>query len=123
MVAGVVFDGRTLYHDEVYTTDRTSLAGSFYGFESDTCNIQGYEWAVGTEAFGTNILTYTNYGVVMEDESHGYMQVHTELFENSVYYITVRAITGCRDEYIVASSNGITLDTKSPTVTFSKKNR
>ena len=120
-VAGVVFDGRTLYEDEKYTVDRTSLAGSFYGFESDSCNIQGYEYAVGTKEFGSDIQTYTRYGVVMEDETHGYMQFHKELHENSVYFLTVRAVTGCRGEFIVASSNGITLDTKSPVVTFTEK--
>ena len=120
-VVGVVFDGRTLYEDEKYTVDRTSLAGSFYGFESDSCNIQGYEYAVGTEEFGSDIQTYTRYGVVMEDDTHGYMQLNKQIRENSAYFITVRAITGCRDEFIVASSNGITLDTKPPVVTFSEK--
>ena len=120
-VAGVVFDGRTLYEDEKYTVDRTSLAGSFYGFESDSCNIQGYEFAVGTKEFGSDIQTYTRYGVVMDDNTHGYMQLNKELRENSGYFLTVRAITGCRDEFIVASSNGIILDTKSPVVTFFEK--
>ena len=117
-VPGIVFDGRTVYHDSQYTVDRTSLAASFYGFESESCNIIGYEWAIGTETFGTNVLTYTNYGVVMQNHTHGYMQIHTELYENTKYFVTVRAVTGCRDQYILSSSDGIVLDTTAPTLSF-----
>ena len=120
-VPGVVFDGRRLYEDEEYTFDRSSLAASFYGFESESCNILRYEWAIGKEAYGTDILTYTNYGLVMQNFTHGHMQIHIGLSENVKYFITVRAVTGCREEYIVSSSNGITLDTTPPVVTFIDK--
>ena len=117
-VPGTVFDGRTVYHDSQYTTDRTSFAASFFGFESESCNIIGYEWAIGTEAFATNVLTYTNYGIVMQNVTHGYMQINNELYENTKYFVTVRAVTGCRDQYIISSSDGIILDTTPPTVSF-----
>ena len=117
-VPGVVFDGRNSYEDSRFTMDRTSLAASFYGFESESCNIIGYEWAIGTEAYGTNVLSYTNYGLVMFNESHGYMQINVELYENTQYFVTVRAVTGCKDQYILSSSDGITLDTTSPSVLF-----
>ena len=117
-VAGIVFDGRTLYEDETYTYDQTSLAASFYGFESESCNINSYEWAVGTEPYGTDIFTYTNYGLVMENETHGYMQIHEGFSENTKYFVSVRAVTGCMDEIIVSSSNGIIVDTSPPTITF-----
>ena len=117
-VPGVVFDGRTMFKDAQYTFDRTSLAASFFGFESESCNILYYEWAIGTEAFGTSVLTYTNYGVVMHNATYGFMQIHTDLYENTKYFITVRAVTGCRDQYILSSSDGITLDTMPPSVSF-----
>ena len=117
-VPGIVFNGRLLYEDEIYTFDRTSLAASFYGFESESCNINSYEWAIGTEPYGTDVFTYTNYGVVMKNETHGYMQIHRELHEDTTYFVTVRAVTGCRDEFILSSSDGITLDTTPPSVTF-----
>ena len=117
-VPGIVFDGRSVYQDEMYTYDRTSLAASFYGFESESCNIIGYEWAIGTAAYGTDVLTYTNYGVVMQNETHGYMQIHTELYENTKYFVTVRAVTGCHEQYILSSSDGITLDRTPPTIRF-----
>ena len=117
-VPGVVFDGRNFYEDSKYTIDRTSIAASFYGFESESCNIIGYEWAIGTEAYGSSVLSYTNYGLVMFNETHGYMQINVELYENTEYFVTVRAVTGCRDQYILSSSDGMTLDTSSPTVVF-----
>lgn len=117
-VPGIIFDGRNLYQDEMYTTDYTSIAASFYGFESESCNIISYEWAVGTSEYGTDIQTYTSYGLVMLNETHGQSQIHIELFEDTKYYITVRAVTGCRDEYILASSDGITLDRVPPEVIY-----
>ncbi|XP_053407458.1 uncharacterized protein LOC123547213 isoform X2 [Mercenaria mercenaria] len=117
-VPGIVFDGRNLYVDEMYTTDYTSIAASFYGFESESCNIISYDWAIGTTEYGTDIQTYTNYGLVMLNETHGQCQIHIELFEDTTYYITIRAVTGCRDEYILSSSDGITLDRIPPEVTY-----
>ena len=117
-VPGVVFDGRNIYQDSKYTTDRTSIAASFYGFESESCNIIGYEWAIGTEAYGSSELSYTNYGLVMVNKTHGFMQINMELFEYAQYFVTVRAVTGCRDQYILSSSDGIVLDITSPTVEF-----
>lgn len=117
-VPGIVFDGRTLYEDEMYTTDHTSIAASFYGFSSESCNIISYEWAIGTTEYGTDVLFYTNYGVVMNNDTHGQCQIHTELFEDTKYYITIRAVTGCQEEYILSSSDGITLDRKAPDVIY-----
>ena len=117
-IPGVVFDGRSVYHDEMYTFDHTSLAASFFGFESKRCNILGYEWAIGTEFYGSDVLSYTNYGIVMQNKTHGYMQVHIDLMENRHYFVTVRASTGCKQQYILSCSDGITLDTKPPKITF-----
>lgn len=117
-VPGIVFDGRSLFMDESFTTDHTSIAASFYGFESESCSIVSYDWAIGTSEFGTNILTYTDFGLVMLNETHGQAQIHTELIENVQYFITVRAVTGCHDEYIVSSSDGIVLDRTAPAVQF-----
>ncbi|WAR20843.1 hypothetical protein MAR_014817 [Mya arenaria] len=117
-VPGIVFDGRNLYEDEAFTIDYTSIAASFYGFESDSCDIIGYDWAIGTTEFGTDVLSYTDFGLVMNNKSHGQCQIHTELFEDVTYYISVRAVLGCHEEYIVSCSDGITLDRIAPAVTF-----
>ncbi|KAH3708787.1 hypothetical protein DPMN_068246 [Dreissena polymorpha] len=120
-IRGVVFDGRSLFEDESFTTDHTSIASSFYGFESESCDIIHYDWAIGRTEFGTDILTYTNYGLVMLNDTHGQCQIHIELFEDVTYYITVRAVTGCpnkKEKYIVSSSDGITLDRVAPKAIF-----
>ncbi|WAR20850.1 CRB-like protein [Mya arenaria] len=117
-VPGIVFDGRNLYEDEAFTIDHTSIAASFYGFESDSCDIIGYDWAIGTTEFGTDVLSYTDFGLVMNNKSHGQCQIHTELFEDVTYYISIRAVLGCHEEYIVSCSDGITLDRIAPAVTF-----
>jgi hypothetical protein len=44
------------------------------------------------------------------------------LFEDTKYFITIRAITGCQDEYIVSSSDGITLDRIPPEVLYEIEN-
>lgn len=117
-IPGVVFDGRNRFTDDMYTIDHTSIAASFHGFESERCNIVSYDWAIGTSEYGTDIQTFTKYGLVMLNDTHGQCQIHTELFEDTTYYITVRAVTGCNDEYILSSSDGITLDRNPPTIIF-----
>ncbi|KAL4222207.1 hypothetical protein ACF0H5_018245 [Mactra antiquata] len=117
-IPGIVFDGRNLYQDEAYTIDHTSIAASFYGFESESCNIISYDCAIGTSEYGTNIQTYTTQGLVMLNDTHGQCQIHTELFEDTTYYVTIRAVTGCDDQFILSSSDGITLDRVAPTVIF-----
>lgn len=117
-VPGTVYDGRQAMQDNVYTRDKTSIGISFSGFESQTCNIIGYEWAVGTEPYLTDILTFTDYGIVMLNESEGHAQISLELYESQTYYATVRARTGqmCKQEFIMSVSDGITLDSNGPDI-------
>ncbi|WAQ98196.1 hypothetical protein MAR_022569, partial [Mya arenaria] len=117
-VPGIIFDGRDLYEDEAFTIDHTSIAASFFGFGSEECDIIGYDWAIGTTEYGTDVQSYTDYGLVMKNKTHGQCQVHTELFEDLLYYISIRAVLGCRKEYVVSCSDGITLDRIAPAVIF-----
>lgn len=122
-VPGKVFDGRQLLVDNDFTKDKTSLAMSFIGFESESCNIVQYEWAVGYQPFVYDVLPFTDYGIVMRNESFGQGQIHLRLYEDSTYYITVRARTGynCKvGQYIVSTSDGIKLDTTPPEVKITK---
>ena len=118
-VAGTIRDGRTA-EDEDFTNDKTSIAITFSGFSSDACGIDGYEWGVGTSPFSTDVMPFTDYGLVVDDDGNGFAQAHFMLFEGQKYYSTVRAKTGhnCREEFIVASSDGVTVDTTPPSVTF-----
>ena len=120
-VPGTVYDGRDKFNDNDYLFDKTSIAMTFGGFESEACNIVGYEWAVGTKPYYSDVLPYTDYGIVLLNDTHGQGQIHLQLYEDSTYYISVRAETGhncgtCK-EYIVSCSDGIKIDSKEPMVT------
>ena len=119
-VPGVVFDGRDMLKDADFQHDKYSIAASFIGFESEACNIVGYEWAVGSKPYYSDKLPFTDYGIVMHNTTFGHAQIHLDLYESETYYVLVRARTGhrCKDEYIVSSSNGIMVDTRPPTYTF-----
>jgi len=117
-VPGIVFDGNKLYEDVSFTNDHTSVSASFYGFESEACNIISYDWAIGRTEYGTDVMTYTEYGLVMNNNSHGQAQIHLELYEDVKYFVSVRAATGCAGQYIVSCSDGIILDRKAPEVSF-----
>jgi hypothetical protein len=118
-IPGTVYDGREILSDEDFTFDRTSLAMSFSGFESEACNIVQYEWAIGYKPFTYDVLPFTDYGIVMHNASCGQGQVHISLYEDSTYFVTVRAKTGFNcptGEFILSSSDGIKLDTTAPKI-------
>ncbi|XP_061177745.1 uncharacterized protein LOC133186528 [Saccostrea echinata] len=119
-VPGIIFDGRNLLKAEDYQIDKTSIAMSFTGFESEACNIIGYNWAVGSSPYFTDILPYTEYGIVLRNKTVGHAQIHLKLFEAETYFVTVRAKTGhnCRESYIVSTSNGIKIDSSPPKFVF-----
>ena len=118
-VAGVVKDGRE-EEDGDFSKDKTSIAATFSDFSSDACGIVGYEWGIGTAPFATDVMPYTDYGLVVDDDGNGFAQAHIMQFEGQQYYSTVRARTGhgCSEEYIVSSSDGFVLDTTPPTANF-----
>ena len=120
-VAGVVLDGRS-GHDEDFTNDKAAIAVTFFNFSSPACGIEGYDWGVGSTPYATDILPYSDFGLVMDPDvvGSGQAQAHVTLTEGKTYYVAVRARTGhaCHEPYIVSSSDGITIDTLPPTVTF-----
>ena len=118
-IPGAVLDGRDT-EDMDFSHDKAAIAITFSGSSSEACGIAGYEWGVGTTPFATDVLPYTAYGLVVDDSGRGFAQVHIMQFEDQKYFGTVRAKTGhnCHEQYIVSSSDGFTLDTTPPTVSF-----
>ena len=118
-VAGVVLDGRDS-EDVDFSHDIASIAITFSGFSSEACGLVGYEWGVGTSPFATDVLPYTDYGLVVDEAGHGFAQTHIMQFEGQKYYSTVRAKTGhsCHEEYVVSSSDGFTVDTTPPAISY-----
>jgi hypothetical protein len=118
-VPGTVYDGREILSDGDFTSDRTSLAMSFNGFESEACNIVQYEWAIGYKPFTYDVLPFTEYGIVMHNATCGQGQIHLTLYEDSTYFVTVRARTGFNcptGEFILSTSDGIKLDRTAPKI-------
>lgn len=120
-VAGIVLDGR-YGEDEDFTNDKASLAITFAGFSSPACGIESYHWGVGSSPYATDVLPYSDTGLVINPKDHasGTAQANIELIEGKTYYGTVRASTGhnCHEPYILSSSNGITVDTMPPVIAF-----
>ncbi|XP_069134862.1 uncharacterized protein [Argopecten irradians] len=119
-VPGQISDGREEYVDDDYTIDRASLDVTFAGFESEACDIRKYEWAIGSDAYKSDVLPYTGYGLMVHNSSHGQAQIHMDFTEGDTYYVTVRALPGhnCNEEYIVSTSDGIKLDTSAPEINY-----
>jgi hypothetical protein len=117
-IPGVIFDGRQQLIDDDITQDDTAVAMTFDGFQSEACAIVRYEWAIGSSPFLSDIQTYTMYGIVMHNVTYGQSQIHLKLYDDSTHFITVRAKTGykCHEDYIVATSDGMTVDTQPPRI-------
>ena len=120
-VPGQVYDGRLAYVDSVYQKDLTSVAITFKGFESVACGIVSYDWAIGSQPGYSDVLPYTNDGIVMRNATHAVAQVNMEL-DSKHYYVDVRAKTGhrCHEDYIVSSSNGILIDITKPKLVITR---
>ena len=116
-VPGVVIDGR-VEKDIDLTTDDKSVSMSFGGFSSDACNIESYDWALGSEPYFSDIIPFTDINIVMEDNMHGFGEMHIDLSKDAHYFTTVRAKTGynCHEEYIVSTSDGFTIDNTPPVI-------
>ena len=118
-IPGVIDDGRNKFIDEDATRDTSSLAITFRGFQSEICNIISYEFAIGSEPFFSDVSSFSDFGIV-HNETHGWAERHITLDEDKTYYATMRARTGhdCHEEFIVSSSDGITVDSMAPTVSI-----
>ncbi|KAK3094096.1 hypothetical protein FSP39_024081 [Pinctada imbricata] len=116
-IPGVIFDGRKKYEDVKMTSDTSSISLSFMGFESEACNIVGYELAVGSQPYFSDISSFNDFGIV-HNGTHGHAERNIDLQEQSTYYSTIRAITGhnCHEDFIVSTSDGITPDATKPKV-------
>ena len=119
-VAGQVFDGRQLFQDQDYSIDKSSIGMSFMGFESAACGIRSYEWALGSHAGYSDITPFSSFGLVMRNSTHGQAELHLPLEHGMTVFVTVRAHTGykCHEAFIESSSDGMTIDLKTPEVTI-----
>ena len=119
-IAGAVLDGRSGV-DEDFTNDKSGIAVMFYNFSSEACGIEAFDWGVGSSLCATDVLPFSDIGLVKDPNADGSGRAHANilLMEGKTYYATVRARTGhsCHEPYIVSCSDGITIDSTPPDIT------
>ena len=62
--AGVVYDGPDQNGDVDFEIDGSTATATFHGFQSARDGIKQYMWAVGTQPYDDDVLSYTGYGIV-----------------------------------------------------------
>ncbi|MDP7529760.1 MAG: fibronectin type III domain-containing protein, partial [Candidatus Marinimicrobia bacterium] len=107
---GTVIDG--LNADLEWTNDATSLTASWSGFKDDNSAIDYYEYAMGSDSGGTDVISWTNVGMDSSVTRSG-----LSLQDGAAYTFSVRATDIMGNTSVPASTNGITLDITPPTVT------
>ena len=108
-VAGSVDDG--LDGDEVWTNSENALELSWYDFDDSLSGIEYYEYAFGFSPGLTDVVPWTNADTNTAITATGLTLVH-----GASYYGAVRATDYMGHVSTTAISNGIQVDTFSPTV-------
>ena len=98
-VAGVV----TVGHSGVgisgeYQAEADTVTLRFEGFSSELCDIQYYEWAIGTTFAEDQIQELTTAGVVDGADGAGVAQALISLGLGEMIYTQVRAVTACSQD-------------------------
>ncbi|MDP7653105.1 MAG: hypothetical protein QF757_00285, partial [Candidatus Marinimicrobia bacterium] len=108
-VSGVVYDGAG--EDESWTNSFTTLEGNWSGFSDAVSGLQYYEYAIGDSPEDSNTVDWMN-----NELETTFIRDDLTLQSGSMYYISVRATDLVENTSAVATSNGITVDQFSPTV-------
>ncbi|MBI3572717.1 MAG: LysM peptidoglycan-binding domain-containing protein [Candidatus Kerfeldbacteria bacterium] len=107
---GTVNDGTGA--DATYTTSTTQLSANWTASTDAASGIQKYQYAIGTAAGTTDVVTYTDNGTATSVTKTG-----LSLTNGSTYYVSVRAVDNAGNTGSVTSSNGVTVNTSIPTIT------
>ena len=109
-VAGSVYDGLELV-DEYWTNSQEALDLSWEDFADSLVGITSYEYAIGTTAGDSNIVSWTNVGLDSSVSDSGLSLLH-----GYTYYGSVRAIDQFGHVSAAGISDGVRVDTFDPTV-------
>ena len=109
-VAGYVYDGLELV-DEYWTNSQEALDLSWEDFADSLVGIASYEYAIGTTAGDSNIVSWTNVGLDSSVSDSGLSLLH-----GYTYYGSVRAIDQFGHVSAAGISDGVRVDTFDPTV-------
>ncbi|KAI8585765.1 hypothetical protein BDZ88DRAFT_491682 [Geranomyces variabilis] len=102
---GKVFDGPVAGVQTSFFVTLTALTASWESFSTESCQVHGYQWAVGigTDSLTeqTSVMPFTDAG----SDLFGYFALDTNLTLYTDYYTTVRAVS-CTGEILTGHSTG-----------------
>ncbi|KAJ3166220.1 hypothetical protein HDU88_003443 [Geranomyces variabilis] len=111
--AGRVYDGPIPGVQTDVFVSLDSLSSTWEPFNTSTCQVQGYQWAVGTdikdEAHQTAVLPFTDVGLNLA----GWSALDVPLTPLTMYYTTVRAVS-CTGERLTGFSAGFHVGIRDP---------
>jgi hypothetical protein len=108
---GTVADGLS-NDDQEWSNDLTTMSAVWTGFSDALSGLASYEYSIGTEAGGTQVLSWTDVGL---DTS---MINSTLTLESGYqYFVNIHAIDQAGNISISASSNGVNTDNIPPEIT------
>ncbi|CAG2187681.1 unnamed protein product [Mytilus edulis] len=124
----IVVDGTdssyTVGNDINYQSDISTVSAQFSDFTSHLHGVMSYEWSIGSEPAGEDVLPFTSHGIVHKEErivkgdgvtSSGFAHTTVQLQPDITYYSTVRGITNAGN-VLESVSDGFTVDRSPPTM-------
>ena len=111
-ISGTILDGNEV--DLTWSNIDTSLAANWFGFSDELSGLASFQVSVGTSQGGLNILPWTQL-----DPSNVTINVpDLNLNNGSTYYFNIFATDIAGNESEMISSNGVTIDTEAPNVSY-----
>ena len=109
-VTGTVSDGAG--DDITWTNEDASLMANWQGFSDEYSGIDLYEYSIGTSSGGQDVIGWTDIGLSTT------LDVDLSLDHGQTYHVNVRATDLVENVSPVGSSNGVTIDTVAPVITY-----
>lgn len=109
--AGTVTDGPG--PDIDFQDSTTTITAKWTGFGDSGSGIASYQWAIGTTPGGTDKQDYTPVGLATSATNSS-----LSLSNGVTYFVSVRATDNAGNVSNVVSSDGVTVDNTSPTVSL-----
>ncbi|KAJ3176019.1 hypothetical protein HDU87_005536 [Geranomyces variabilis] len=118
-VAGVVVDG-ALGLETSYQEISGMLAASFSGFKGSTGILgESYEWALGTQPHGSDMVDFSTTGLIMSSVPGAGNIIYPIALAGETYYVTVRGLFGGNPlQTVESSSRGVRIVDRPPSTEF-----
>ena len=108
-ISGTVLDGTSADID--WTNSTSSLTVTWSGFSDTLSGIQKYEYAIGSNSGGTDVVDWTN-----NNTDTSVTKTGLTLTNGTTYYLSIRAADNVGNVSTIVTSDGITVDTDVPII-------